>query len=203
MTRRSNQKNNRNRRKTSSGEVRIIAGKWRGRKLPVIDADGLRPTGDRARETLFNWLQADLAGARCLDLFAGTGVLGLEALSRGASMGLLLECQRTVAEQLVANCKLLKADTADVEQVDTLAYIEQINPDAAFDVVFLDPPWRLDCYQKVLNCLVAGDWITAGSLIFCEMHIHATIPSHSQLIEIKRKIIGEARLMLFRYGDIT
>ncbi len=112
------------------GSVRIIGGQWRGRKLPVHTSDGLRPTGDRVRETLFNWLNADLYNARCLDLFAGSGALGFEALSHGASQVTMLELEPTVAKQLAANKQLLNSDNADIENIDSLKWLSQYQGDA-------------------------------------------------------------------------
>jgi 16S rRNA (guanine966-N2)-methyltransferase len=99
-------------------QLRIIGGQWRGRKLPFPDVNGLRPTGDRIRETLFNWLAPDIQGARCLDLFAGSGALGLEALSRGADLSLLLERDTAAATQLRTNLALLKANGGKVINAD-------------------------------------------------------------------------------------
>ncbi len=121
-------------------EVRIIGGRWKRTKLPVADRPGLRPTPDRVRETLFNWLGQDLAGWRCVDAFAGTGALGFEAASRGAADVVLLERDPALAAQLRAMQERLGATTVTVERVDALAWLARCGPES-FDLVFLDPPF--------------------------------------------------------------
>ena len=108
-----------------SGQIRIIGGQWRGRKLPVPESPGLRPTTDRVRETLFNWLAPSIVDANCLDCFAGSGALGLEALSRYAASATLLEMERGVAQQLQKNLATLKASNAKVVNTNTLAFLAQ------------------------------------------------------------------------------
>lgn len=137
---------------TAMGEVRIIGGDWRGRKLPVLMAEGLRPTSDRVRETLFNWLQFDVAGAHCLDLFAGSGALGFEALSRGAKSVTFLELSMPVAQQLKTNLKTLNCTTAQVVQGDSLQWLDQ-PVEQPFDIVFLDPPFNQGLMQLVVDKL--------------------------------------------------
>ena len=121
-------------------EVRIIGGQWRRSKLPVADAAGLRPTADRVRETLFNWLGADLSGWRCLDAFAGSGALGFEAASRGADDVVLLERDRRLAGSLQQTAQRLKAQNVRVECGDALAWMAREAP-GRFEVVFIDPPF--------------------------------------------------------------
>ena len=122
-------------------EVRLIGGLWKRSKLPVVDAEGLRPTPDRVRETLFNWLGHDLTGWRCLDAFAGSGALGFEAASRGAASVVLLERDRRVAAGLEAVRARLKAEaTTRVEGVDALGWMARAAP-ASFELVFIDPPF--------------------------------------------------------------
>ena len=121
-------------------EVRIIGGQWKRSKLAVVDVPGLRPTPDRVRETLFNWLGQDLAGWRCLDAFAGSGALGFEAASRGATQVVLIERDRKLAG-LLSEAKLrLKADALRVENTDALSWMARCAP-AAFELVFIDPPF--------------------------------------------------------------
>jgi 16S rRNA G966 N2-methylase RsmD len=124
-------------------EVRIIGGEWRGRKLHFPPSAGLRPTPDRVRETVFNWLQFELAGARCLDLFAGSGALGIEALSRGAGEAVLVERDAVSARAIRDILAQLGCDRGRVEQVDALAWLEAWTASSKpFDIVFLDPPRR-------------------------------------------------------------
>lgn len=152
----------------SSNQLRIIGGIWRGRKLSFPDVDGLRPTGDRIRETLFNWLAPDIQGARCLDLFAGSGALGLEALSRGASYSLMRERNSHAAHQLHLNLQLLQTTQGEVVQGDALAWLEQPNSAAPFDLVFIDPPFQLDLWQRVIDALENGGYLTDEAVIYVE-----------------------------------
>ena len=148
--------------------MRIIGGQWRGRKLGFPDVDGLRPTGDRIRETLFNWLAPDIRGARCLDLFAGSGALGLEALSRGAGASLLVERDAKAAAQLRANLALLKADQGSLINADALTLLQQGNSATPFDVVFVDPPFQLNLWQAVVGALETGGWLADEAIVYIE-----------------------------------
>ena len=125
---------------TGAGEVRIIGGQWKRTRLPVARRPGLRPTPDRVRETLFNWLGQDLSGWRCLDAFAGTGALGLEAASRGAVSVLLVEQDAALVAQLFALCQRLAASAVTVRRGDGIAQLRQCAP-ASLDLAFIDPPF--------------------------------------------------------------
>lgn len=140
------------------GEVRLIGGDWRGRKLPVLTAQGLRPTADRVRETLFNWLQFEIPGAVCLDAFAGSGALGFEALSRGAKQCIFLELAADNARQLRANAERLATERAEVVQADTLQWLAQPAV-SAFDVVFVDPPFNQGLLQPAVDLLFKNGWL--------------------------------------------
>jgi 16S rRNA (guanine966-N2)-methyltransferase len=131
------------------GEVRLIGGQWKRSKLPVSDAAGLRPTPDRVRETLFNWLGHDLAGWRCLDAFAGSGALGFEAASRGAASVVLLERDRRLAVSLNESKLRLKAEALRIEAVDALAWMARCPPDS-FELVFIDPPFDAPLVEPAL-----------------------------------------------------
>lgn len=138
-----------------TGTVRIVGGRWRGTKLPVPDVAGLRPSSDRVRETLFNWLQPALPGARVLDLFAGTGALGLEALSRGAASATLVERDRTACTGLRASIDRLGAgDAAHLVQADALSWLAGTAGEP-FDIVFVDPPFADDLWARVMVGLAA------------------------------------------------
>lgn len=150
-----------------SNQLRIIGGLWRGRKLNFPDVDGLRPTGDRIRETLFNWLAPDIQGAHCLDLFSGSGALGLEALSRGAASSLLLEKHPAAAQQLKANLHLLQAGNGRVEQANSLHWLTQ-QASHRFDIVFIDPPFALNLWDKIATALEAGNWLADEAVIYLE-----------------------------------
>lgn len=138
-----------------SGEVRIIGGAWRRTKLPVALKLGLRPTPDRVRETLFNWLGQSLAGWRCVDAFAGTGALGLEAASRGAAHVALCELDAALVAQLNDQVKRLKADTVQVQRADGVAHLNQLKPQSV-DLVFIDPPFDGPFFAPALKAAVTA-----------------------------------------------
>ncbi|CEE91445.1 16S rRNA (guanine(966)-N(2))-methyltransferase [Xenorhabdus nematophila] len=182
--------------RASLGQIRIIGGKWRGRKLPVPDSDGLRPTTDRVRETLFNWLMPIIQEARCLDCFSGSGALGFEALSRYASHATLIEYERNVAKQLSANLALLNAENADVVQENALQYLN--NPGAPFDVVFLDPPFRKGMLTEAIHLLENNGWLAEESWIYVEAESESAatqVPAHWQLH--REKIAGQVAYRLY------
>lgn len=146
-------------------EIRIIGGRWKRTKLPVPDQPGLRPTPDRVRETLFNWLGQDLTGWRCVDAFAGTGALGLEAASRGAAEVLLVEQDARLVSQLKAVQARLGAATVKVERANGLAVLGRL-AGAAIDLVFLDPPFDADIFDKAL--VAAAGALAADGLVYLE-----------------------------------
>lgn len=146
-------------------EVRIIGGQWKRTKLPVSDKPGLRPTPDRVRETLFNWLGQDLTGWRCLDAFAGTGALGLEAASRGASDVLLVEQDPQLVAQLRAIQAKLDARAVKVARANGLTVLAR-SPAGALDLVFLDPPFDANLYEKALAASRAA--LAADGLVYLE-----------------------------------
>jgi len=133
-----------------AGEVRIIGGQWRRTKLPVANKSGLRPTPDRVRETLFNWLGQSLLGWKCADIFAGTGALGLEAASREASVVQLCEQDTVLVEQLQAHIDRLKASAVHVQRTDGVSWLARQAPQS-WDVVFIDPPFESQLFQPALK----------------------------------------------------
>lgn len=147
--------------------VRLIGGQWRSRVLQFPDAPDLRPTPDRVRETLFNWLQPVINGARCLDLFAGSGALGLEALSRGADAVVALETNTAAANALRQNAKLLQADKLQLVQQDALRWLDQ-PASQKFDVVFLDPPFAANLHERCCSLLQQHGWLAPHALIYLE-----------------------------------
>ena len=151
--------------KALPNEVRIIGGQWKRTKLPVADKPGLRPTPDRVRETLFNWLGQDLTGWRCIDAFAGTGALGLEAASRGAAEVLLVEQDPALVSQLRALQEKLSASTVSVQRANGLSVLKQLTP-ASMDLVFLDPPFDAKLYDSALKAAAAA--ISAQGAIYLE-----------------------------------
>lgn len=146
-------------------EVRIIGGQWKRTKLPVADKPGLRPTPDRVRETLFNWLGQDLTGWRCLDAFAGSGALGLEAASRGAKQVLLVEQDAALVAQLKALQIKLQAQAVTVLRGDGVAVLRQQSPES-LELVFLDPPFDAKLFEPALKA--AGRVISAAGYIYLE-----------------------------------
>lgn len=169
-------------------QIRIIAGEWRGRKLAFADVEGLRPTPDRVRETLFNWLAPMIVGARCLDPFAGSGVLGLEALSRGAAEVVMLDQHPKVIKQLNTNLSLLNCERAVVQQADALDFLQQ-TPGKPFDVVFLDPPYRKNLLAPCCELLNAQAWLAEGARVYLETergHALPALPDNWQLVRSKK-----------------
>ena len=146
--------------------MRIIAGRWRSRVLPVVTTERLRPTPDRVRETLFNWLAGEVEGARCLDLFAGTGALGFEAASRGAKSVVMVERERGVAAALERAVRSLGADNVTIRCADALAWTPPGG--GQFDIVFLDPPWSGPAPESALARLERMNALATGSLAYLE-----------------------------------
>jgi 16S rRNA (guanine966-N2)-methyltransferase len=178
--------------------VRIIGGGWRGRRISFPDIPGLRPTPDRVRETLFNWLQHDVAGARCLDLFAGSGALGVEALSRGAKELVFVEqsvaASRALQEQLT---RLGGARRGQVVEMGAARYLR--GAAAPFDIVFVDPPFGRDALAEFIPLLDSGHWLKPGSQVYLENEKAAgapVLPAHWELL--KSKSAGEVGYHLAR-----
>ena len=178
--------------------VRIIGGAWRGRRVAFPDLPGLRPTPDRVRETLFNWLQHSLAGARCLDLFAGSGALGLEALSRGARDVVFVEQAQLAARNLGAQLQRLDAFAqAKIMEMGAARYLT--TAPQAFDIVFMDPPFGAGALPQYVALLDAGGWVSSGSLVYLESEKSAGLPAlppHWELL--KSKSAGEVGYHLAR-----
>ena len=181
--------------------VRIIGGGWRGRRINFPDIPGLRPTPDRVRETLFNWLQNDIVGARCLDLFAGSGALGLEALSRGAAEAVFVE-QSTAAARAVRS----KPSSGSMPGGQRNGRVVEMGaarflraPAAPFDIVFLDPPFGSNALADYVPLLDTGNWLNMGGLVYLENEKTAgapPLPAHWELL--KSKSAGEVGYHLAR-----
>ncbi|MBB1488126.1 16S rRNA (guanine(966)-N(2))-methyltransferase RsmD [Oceanospirillum sp. D5] len=148
-------------------QLRIIAGEWRGRKLPFPDGEGLRPTGDRLRETVFNWLSLSIYSARVLDLFTGSGALGLEALSRGAGSATFLDTHNGVIRQMQDNLRLLQCNKAEVIQQDAILWLKS-PADSHYDLVFLDPPFGQNLLLPACQLLEEKHWLSEDALIYLE-----------------------------------
>ena len=191
-----------NTRKTeSNGRVRIIAGDWRRRSLEFPAVDDVRPTPDRVRETLFNWVAPVLEGSRCLDLFAGSGALGLEALSRGAGQATFVDQSRALMRALRANLGTLGASNATVVEEDVLAYLGRGNSGDAVNLVFLDPPFRAGLVGPVCEQLVAGGWVGAGSRVYIEHESDLPEPQLPGNWALgRRKTAGQVCYSLYEVG---
>jgi len=177
-------------------QVRIIGGFHRGRKLNFPSVMGLRPTSDRVRETLFNWLQPVLSGATCLDLFAGSGALGLEAASRGASRVVMLDRSPVVVTQIVENIASLGMDSTEVHCIDALQWLAGRSDQ--FDIVFLDPPFADDLLQESCRLLDQGGWLRPNARIYLEMDEEKALPQLPQSwLQLRRKKAGQVCYYLF------
>ncbi len=189
-----------------SNQLRIIGGEWGGRKLRFPDAPNLRPTPDRVRETVFNWLAPIIHGARCLDLFAGSGALGLEALSRGAAFTTFVDNHKKVIQALHSHLDLLKAtDRAEVLNFDGVNFLSHdnfINTEArVYDVVFLDPPYHLDLMEKVVPLLEENKCLADNAILYLEIEKRQSLPELPvNWKKIKEKTAGEVSYFLFQRG---
>lgn len=184
--------------KKRPGTVRIIGGKWRGTRLPVPDLPGLRPSGDRSRETLFNWLQADIHGATCVDLFAGSGVLGLEAASRGAAEVTLIEKSRVAASVIRESAQRLDSGHVQVVQTDAIEWLKGCEPQS-LDIVFIDPPFSSGLQSRAIELLAGSDCLRKGGLVYLETPRDNPLQAPPPGWEISReKLLGEVRMQLLK-----
>ena len=182
--------------KPRPGRLRIVAGKWRSRLLDIADVPGLRPTSERVRETLFNWLAPSIQGARCLDLFAGTGALGFEALSRGATTVVFVDNSRRAAKAIETSAKTLNATGATIHHSDAVDYLRTARP-ASFDIVFLDPPFADDRLEEVCRLIDELGLLAPGGRIYLEQDRAKpgiALPERWSLL--KDKTAGNVRYML-------
>jgi 16S rRNA (guanine966-N2)-methyltransferase len=182
--------------KSRPGRLRIVAGKWRSRLLDIADVPGLRPTSERVRETLFNWLAPSIQGARCLDLFAGTGALGFEALSRGATQVVFVENSRRAIEAIENSAKKLGAKEAVVHHGDAVDYVRNAGP-AAFDIIFLDPPFADDRLEALCRQIDERGILAPGGRIYLEQDRAKPDPEIPERWRVlKNKTAGNVRYML-------
>lgn len=181
-------------------EVKIIGGKYRGRKIIFPDIPDLRPTPNRIRETLFDWLQQEVVGARCLDAFAGSGALGFEAMSRGASSIVFLEMDRRAIHALKQNAKTLGIKQIDCIEQNTLTWLELPNPSRVFDLVFLDPPFSQPWLTPCLNSLSTHGWLSQHAWVYVESSQALDTLSIPQAFDLYRhKKAGQVYYGLLRY----
>lgn len=186
-----------------SGSIRIIAGKWRGRKLPVANSQGLRPTTDRTKETLFNWLMQDVTGAVCLDLFAGAGSLGVEALSRYADKAVFIEKQSNVAKNLFEIRELLNISDGvmsvfSADAMDWLSHQKSETSDK-FDLVFIDPPFHKQLVAPAISRLIDMELLKNNALIYVEHEADLDWSVPGVLKQIKQKNTQQVASRLFEY----
>ncbi len=177
--------------------VRINAGEWRSRLLKFPDAQGLRPTPERVRQTVFNWLGQDLTGLNCLDLFAGSGVMGFEALSRNAKSAVLVEKSVAVYRAILENKTALKAEAATVLNQDALQFLQHNRQ--LFDVVFLDPPYGQGLLTKVLPCLAAH--LNADAVVYAEAEFKIASDEHWQVVKFSKAGNVFYHLLKLQHGE--
>lgn len=187
-----------------SNQLRIIGGDWKGRKLHFPDAPNLRPTPDRVRETVFNWLAPMIHGAYCLDLFAGSGALGLESLSRGAAFTTFVDSHKKVTQALQSHLDLLGAnDKANIFSVDGVKFLShekfKITESKKYDLVFLDPPYHLDLMRKVVPLLEENNWLNENAMLYLEIEKRQSLPElPTNWKQLKEKTAGEVNYFLFQ-----
>ena len=176
----------------SPTKIRIIGGKWRGRKLNVIDVPGLRPSQDRTRETLFNWLQGKIVGARCLDLFSGTGALAFEALSRGASEVIMVESNPKIVETLKQTAEIFGSKAHQIVRDDAISWIR--NSPRVFDIIFLDPPFGHGYTEKCCQMIIEQSLLADNGMVYIESEKDINIPPMFKINKMTQ--IGQAQSIL-------
>ncbi|VAW77340.1 16S rRNA (guanine(966)-N(2))-methyltransferase [hydrothermal vent metagenome] len=184
--------------KSTSNQVRIIAGRWRGSRLVFPDAEGLRPTSDRIRETLFNWVAGLIPGARCLDMFAGSGALGFEAASRGAEKVVLLEHNPLIVAALQNSRDRIDDGVIEIHATDAKTWVRRC--DDSFDLVFLDPPFSdYGLLADSVSALVKSRCVKPGGRIYFELSRQVSLPDLPEdWVQEKAKIAGQVGYYLFR-----
>ena len=192
--------NEKSRKPIKGGFIRLISGKWRGKKLPVKDIEGLRPTTDRTKETLFNWLMHDINDSNCLDCFSGSGSLAFEALSRFANKVTLLEKDKSVVKQLQENLVALEVTNAEVIATDSIQYLSQIATEQ-YNIVFIDPPFNKNLVQSCCDTLQQNNYLAEDALIYIEREVelnNLSLPASWTLL--KEKSTGQVTYQLYRKG---
>ncbi len=183
----------------AASTLRIIGGQWRGRKLSFPVIEGLRPTGDRVRETLFNWLAAKIPDSRCLDLFTGAGALGLEALSRGAAEVVMIDKHPVVARQLRSHLKTLNCERGRVVEADALTWLADAIPlqNKPFDVIFIDPPFQMQLWQGTMAALENSGLMAAETAIYLETPRQAPLQVPAYWYLHREKQAGQISFRLY------
>lgn len=180
--------------------VRIIGGRWKGTKIPVFDVAGLRPTTDRIRESLFNWLQFDVEGASCLDLFAGSGALSLEALSRGAGKAVAVDNRREVIDNLERIRNRLGIDNLHLLHNDAQSLLST-PAQSRFNIVFIDPPFDQQLQNTVCALLQENSWLSPAALVYIEAATASELVPPCSWSLLKSKRAGNVQYKLLRAGD--
>ncbi len=180
-------------------EVKIIGGTYRGKIIPIKGAEGLRPTPGRVRETIFSWLNSNITGAKVLDLFAGSGALGFEALSRGAAEVTLVEKNPTTASMLKRVAGEFTSSNVEVVRSDAIDYL--MNTSHKFDIIFIDPPYRLDIYEETLKIILKRNLIDDNSILYVEMRngSNQIVPG---LEIIREQTAGQAKYTLMKKSSL-
>jgi 16S rRNA (guanine966-N2)-methyltransferase len=188
-----------------NNSVRIIAGKYRSRKLGFPSLEGLRPTADRFRETLFNWLQDSIAGETCLDLFAGSGALGFEALSRGAGQVDFIEQNTAAVKSILGNIERLDAEHGNVYCSDAFDWLDRYSQDSKqYGLVFLDPPFKGETLARAIIKLESANLLRDGGLVYIEKEKRSTdVDFPSNWVEVKSKNAGLVRFGLYSVSKST
>jgi 16S rRNA (guanine966-N2)-methyltransferase len=185
-------------RTNNNGFIRIISGQFRGRKLPVNDLEGLRPTTDRVKETVFNWLMQDTRGANVLDCFAGSGGLGFECLSRFAAHATFIELNKKAAEQLKNNANTLKLDNTNIINTSAIEHLAIENQGDKFNLVFVDPPFRKGLAEPSCHLLEQNDWLSDEALIYVEVEKECTFDAPDNWQVLKEKQAGQVLCRLYK-----
>jgi len=187
---------NTDKKNAQAGQLRIVAGNWRSRLLQIADVPGLRPTAARIRETLFNWLSPCIQGSSCLDLCAGTGALGIEALSRGAARVVFVELSAPAVEVLGSNLQSLEASGAEIVNTDARRYLAT-PASTKFDIVFLDPPFAAALHDELCRLLSEKNWLATAARIYIELDKDQPEPRLPESWQVlKNKTAGKVRYML-------
>jgi 16S rRNA (guanine966-N2)-methyltransferase len=185
-------------RTNNNGFIRIISGQFRSRKLPVNDLEGLRPTTDRVKETVFNWLMQDTRGANVLDCFAGSGGLGFECLSRFAAHATFIELNNKAAEQLKNNANTLKLSNTNIINTNAIEHLTIENQDDKFNLVFVDPPFRKGLAEPSCHLLEQNDWLSDEALIYVEVEKECTFNAPDNWQVLKEKQAGQVLCRLYQ-----
>lgn len=192
--------------KMNNGRCRIIGGKWRGRIIKFDPADGLRPTTDRIRETVFNWLQPYIFQCRCLDVFAGSGALGFEALSRGAKHAVFIEQNKKTVKRLEDNIRTLAIENVSVYHQDALGWLQTTevvkSEGDKFDLVFLDPPYNSDLLAKSCKLLDTSGCLAEDAIIYVEYNRNTVIEFPENWVALKEKRAGQVAYRLFQNSPV-